>query len=148
MFGPTRSNPIEDMLDFHSTFDRFFNQFWRELPTRTSTVANSNVEVRSTDDAWKVSVPMPGIDPQYVTLDVSGNSLSIRAEQPVEKGASFVHFEQTITVPKIVNVEKITATYRYGVLELTLPWHESVKPRRIQIETTGTEQKQIHALAS
>ena len=35
-----------------------------------------------------------------------------------------------------------------GVLELTLPWRESVKPRRIQIDTTGSEQKELHAFAS
>ena len=151
MFEPTRSNPIEAVLDFHTNFDRLFNQFWSDLPAqtaRTATAAQGGLQVRTTDDAWKVSVPMPGIDPQYVSLEVSGNSVSIRAEQPEGQDAPYARFEQTIAVPNVVDMEAIKAAYRFGVLELTLPWKASVKPRRIQIETSGSDQKQIHAVAS
>jgi HSP20 family protein len=148
MFGFTPSNPIEEMLNVHSHFDRLFNQFWNELPARTSAAGNPGVQVRTTEDAWRVSVPMPGIDPKYVSLDASANRLTIRAEQPEEGDASYARIEQTIAVPNVVDLDKVKASYRYGVLELTLPWKESVKPRRIQIETSGAEPKQLHAVAS
>ena len=74
--------PVEQVLDLHRNFDRFFDQLWRELPTQTSPDGHTGLHVQSADGAWKVSVPMPGIDPKHVTLDVSGNNLSIRAEQP------------------------------------------------------------------
>ena len=148
----TRSNPIEDVLDFHNNFDRFFNQLWNDLPARTPTVPNTQLhrKVRASDDAWKVSIPMPGIDPKYLTLDASGNTLSIRADQPEDKDTPYARFEQAITVPNIVDLEKVKASYRYGVLDVTLPWKDSAKPRRIQIDTTNSasEQKQIHAVAS
>jgi len=148
----TRSNPIEEILDFQNNFDRFFNQLWNDLPTRTPAVPNTQLQlqVRATDDAWKVSIPMPGIDPKYVALDASGNTLSIRAEQPEERDMPSARFEQAITVPNIVDLEKVKASYRYGMLDLTLPWKDSVKPRRIHIDTTNSEseQKQIHAVAS
>jgi HSP20 family protein len=147
MFGPSRSNSIEDMLDFHSTVDRFFTQFWNALPARTAAVG-TDVQIRTTDDAWKLTVPMPGVDPRYVTLDLSGSTLTIRAEQPVGEDDPSLHFEHTITIPKMVDVEKIRATHRHGVLELILPWNETVKPRRIQIETTTEQDKQLHAMAS
>jgi HSP20 family protein len=146
MSGLTRSNPIEDLLDFHNNFDRFFNQLWNDLPARTPTVPNTQLHLhgRASDDAWTVSLPMPGIDPKYVTLDASGNTLSIRADQP------YARFEQAITVPNIVDLEKVKASYRYGMLDVTLPWKDSVKPRRIQIDMTNSEseQKHIHAVAS
>lgn len=152
MSGLTRSNSIEDLLDFHNNFDRFFNQLWNDLPARTPTMTNTqlHLQVRASDDAWKVSVPMPGIDPKYVSLDASGNTLSIRADQPEEKDAPSARFEQAITVPNIVDLEKVKASYRHGMLDLTLPWKDSVKPRRIQIDTTSaeSEQKHIHAVAS
>jgi HSP20 family protein len=93
---------------------------------------------------------MPGIDPRHVTLDASGNTLNIRAEQPQEKDVPSARFEQAITVPNIVDLEKVKASYRFGMLDLTLPWKDSVKPRRIQIDTTNSasEHKQIHAVAS
>ena len=148
----TRSNHFENLLDFHNNFDQLFNQLWNDLPTRAPAVPNTpfQLHVRSTDDAWKVSIPMPGVDPKYVTLDASGNTLSIRAEQPEENDVPSARFEQAITVPNIVDLEKVKASYRFGMLELTLPWKDSVKPRRIQIDTTNSasEQKQIHAVAS
>jgi HSP20 family protein len=152
MTGLTRSNHFENLLDFQNNCDQLFTQLWNDLPTRTPAVPNTPVQlhVRATDDGWKVSIPMPGIDPTYVTLDASGNTLSIRAEQPEEKDMPSARFEQAITVPNIVDLEKVKASYRFGMLELTLPWKDSVKPRRIQIDTThsGSEQKQIHAVAS
>jgi HSP20 family protein len=152
MTGLTRCNHFENLLDFHNNFDQLFNQLWKDLPTRTPAVPNTPVQlhVRATDDAWKVSIPMPGIDPKYVTLDASGNTLSIRAEQPEENDTPSARFEQAITVPNIVDLEKVKASYRFGMLDLTLPWKDSVKPRRIQIDTTNSasEQKQIHAVAS
>ena len=147
MFGPTRSSSIEDMLDFHRTFDRFFNQFWNALPARTPAVGN-DVPIRTTDDTWKLRVPMPGVDPRYVTLDLSGSSLTVRAEQPAVEDAPSIHFEHTITIPRMADVENIRATYRHGVLELTLPWSEAVKPRRIQIEPATEPDKPLHAMAS
>lgn len=147
MFGLMRSNPVEEMLDLHRNVDRFFNHLWQELPTRTTSDVHNGFHVRSADGAWKVSVPMPGIDPRHVTLDISGSTLSIRAEQPEEMDTPYARFEQTITMPNVVDLDKIKASYRHGVLELTLPWKESVKPRRIQIDTKDSEPTQLHAVA-
>src|SRR5687767_12843683 len=122
MFGMTRSNQIEDMLNFHSNFDRLFNQFWSDLSTRPSDQGRTGMIVRSTDEAWQVSVPMPGIDPKHVTLDVSGNTRSIRGEQPEEPDAPYTRFEQAIVVPNIVDLGKVKAAHRHGMLHLTLPW--------------------------
>jgi HSP20 family protein len=148
MFGMTRSNQIEDMLNFHSNFDRLFNQFWNDLPTRTADQGRGGTVVRTTDDAWQVSLPIPGIDPKHVTLEVSGSTLTIRGEQPEEPDAPYARYEQTIVVPNIVDLGKVKAAYRHGMLNLTLPWKESVKPRRIQLEVGDSEQQQLQAVTS
>ena len=46
-------------------------------------------------------------------------------------------------VRKGYDLEKLTASHRHGMLRLTLPLKESVKPRRIQIETEVEEHKQL-----
>jgi HSP20 family protein len=87
---------------------------------------------------------MPGIDPKYVSLEVAGNNLSIRAEVPgegQEKNASY--YEQTVMVPQFLDLEKLTASHRHGMLRLTLPLKESVRPRRVQINTQADDQKQL-----
>jgi HSP20 family molecular chaperone IbpA len=59
---------------------------------------------------------------------------------------SSARYEQTITVPQFIDLDKLRASHRHGMLQLTLPLKESVKPRRVQIEAvTGGEKKQLTA---
>ena len=146
MLGLTRWSPFDEIFNFQREVDRVFNQFWSDLPTRTAANPSSSFQVNTTDEAWRIDIPLPGIDPQYVNLEVAGNTLSIRAEEPsgTKDSTRMVRYEQTLTVPQFLDLEKISASHRHGMLQLTLPLKESVKPRRIQIETFG-EQKQLTA---
>jgi HSP20 family protein len=143
MFGTTRWSPIDELLHAQRQADRMFERLWNERPVRANG-PTAMFEVRSNDDGWQVDVPMAGIDPRHVTLDVAGSTLSIRAVNPDEP--SSVRFEQTISIPEYVDVEKIKATHRHGLLQLTLPLKESVKPRRIQIDA-ASDAKQLTAVA-
>jgi HSP20 family protein len=145
MFGLTRLSPFEDVFNFQREVDRLFNQFWSDLPTRTAAAASSpSLQVNTTDDGWRIDVPMPGIDPKHVNLEVAGNTLSIRAESPAEnQDRNGSRYEQTLTIPQFLDLQKLSASYRYGLLRLTLPLKESVKPRRVQIETQPEEQRQL-----
>jgi HSP20 family protein len=142
----TRLNRVDDVFDFQRAVDHVFNQFWSDLPTRTATAngASSSFQVNATDDGWRIDIPIPGIDPKDVNLDVAGNTLSIRAEATGEdKNMSFARYEQSFTIPQFLDLEKLSASHRHGMLRLTLPLKDSVKPRRIQIETQDEDQKQL-----
>ena len=142
MFG-TRWSPFDDVFNFQREVDRLFNQFWSDLPTRTAAASSTSFQVNSTDDGWRIDVPMPGIDPKDVTLEVAGTTLTIRAAVSTEdKDQNVPRYEQTLTVPQFLDLDKLTASHRHGMLRLTLPLKESVKPRRIQI-TRGEDQKQL-----
>ena len=146
MFGLTRWNSFDDVFNFQREVDRLFNQFWSDLPTRTAPSSGSSpsFQVNSTDDGWRIDIPLPGIDPKDVHLEVAGNNLSIRAEAPSDdKDKNSLRYEQTFTVPQFLDLEKLTASHRHGMLRLTLPLKESVKPRRVQIETEVEEHKQL-----
>ena len=144
MFGPTRWNSFDDVFNFHREVDRLFNQFWSDLPTRTAAGSSPSFQVNPTDDGWRVDVPLPGIDPKDVSLEVAGNNLTIRAEVPSEdRDKNVSRYEQTFTVPQFLDIEKLSAAHRHGMLRLTLPLKESVKPRRVQIETQVEDQKQL-----
>jgi HSP20 family protein len=148
MFGLTRLSPFEDVLNFQREVDRLFNQFWSDLPTRTATPpsgsSSPSFQVNTTDDGWRIDVPLPGVAPKDVTLEVAGSTLSIRAEVPGDDNdKNPARYEQTFTIPPFLDVEKMTASHRHGMLRLTLPLRDSVKPRRIQIETQAEDQKQL-----
>jgi len=147
MFGLTRWSPFEDVLNFQREVDRVFNQFWSDLPTRTATPSGSSspsFQVKTTDDGGRIDVPLPGVDPKDVTLEVAGSTLSIRAEVPSENSdKNPARYEQTFTIPQFLDLEKLAASHRHGMLRLTLPLKDSVKPRRVQIETQAEDQKQL-----
>ena len=142
MLGLTRWNGLDDVFSFQREVDRLFNQFWNDLPTRTAAGESPSFRVNATDDGWRLEVPLPGIDPQYVNLEVAGSTLTIRAEDPTENDGQARRFEQAFTLPSFLDLDKISASHRHGMLQLTLPLKESVKPRRIQIDTTEG-QKQL-----
>ena len=145
MFGLTRWNSFEDVFNFQREVDRLFNQFWSDLPTRTAASSSPSFQVNPTDDGWRIDVPMPGIDPQYVALETAGTTLTIRAEVPGDEkdNTNAIRYEQTLTVPAFLDIEKVAASHRHGMLRLMLPLKESVKPRRVQIETEPEDQKQL-----
>lgn len=134
MFGLTRLSPFDDIFSIQRDVDRVFNQFWNELPARTA--SRTDFKVTTADDAWRIDVPLAGIDPQYVNLEVAGNTISLRAEVPEgDKGASTMRYEQTLTVPEFLDTDKLTASHNHGMLQLAIPIKESVKPRKVQIES-------------
>ena len=140
----TRWNSFDDVFNFQRDVDRLFNQFWSDLPTRTNTGSSPSFQVHTTEDGWRVDVPLPGVDPKDVSLEVAGNNLTIRVEAPSEGGDKNVsRYEQTLVIPQFLDLEKLTASHRHGMLRLTMPLKDSVKPRRVQIETQAEDQKQL-----
>ena len=144
MFGVNRWNSFDEVFNFQREMDRVFNQFWNELPTRTAAPSSPSLQVTAIDDGWRVDVPLPGIDPKDVALEVAGNNLSIRAEVSSEgTDKNVTRYEQTLVIPQFLDLEKLTAAHRHGMLRLTLPLKDSVKPRRVQIETEAEDHKQL-----
>ncbi len=145
MFGLARWNPADDMFSFQRDVDRLFNQFWNDLPMRTAAGQSPSFRVKTSDEGWNIDVPLPGVDPRNVTLEVAGTTLTIRAEVSGGEGDErSLRYEQTFTMPQFLDLEKIKASHKHGMLRLTVPLKESVKPRRIQIEGVS-DKKQIAA---
>ena len=147
MFGLTRWSPFDDFFTFHREVDRLFTQLWNDLPTRTAASSPGTFQVNTSDEAWRIDVPLPGVAPQNVALEVAGNMLTIRVEESDrnDKNGKETGYEQSITIPQFLDVDKLKASHRHGMLELTLPLKDSVKPRRIQIESATEDKKQLTA---
>jgi HSP20 family protein len=141
MLGSTRWSPFDDFFTFQREVDRLFNQFWNDLPTRTAATSPGSFQVNTTDEGWRIDVPLPGVDPKHVSLEAAGTTLTIRVAEPSADGKDkFTQFEQSVSVPQFLDLDKLTASHQHGMLRLSLPLKESVKPRRIPIDS---EQKQL-----
>ena len=159
MLGMTRWTPFTELATLHRDLDSLFGRVFGESgPSQTSSPGltfTPAVDVVKAGDKWTVSMALPGIDPKDVEINVVGRTLRVRGERPFDGYAdgvepvvseiSYGKFEREFTLPENIDSERVQATYRHGMLELTLPLKESAKPRRIQIDTTAPETKQIKA---
>ena len=138
-------NPFDNLFTLQREFDRMFNQFWNDLPERTSST-RSSFQVNSDDDQWRIDVPIPGIDPKDVSVEVAGSTLTIRAGETTagaNQNRQSYRYEQTLTIPQFLDLERMTAAHHHGMLQLTVPIKDSVKPRRIQITGLGQERQRL-----
>lgn len=88
---------------------------------------------------------LPGIDPAQIDVSVTeGNVLVIQGERPTlaVDNAVWIRqerlagtFTRTMTLPTLVDVERIQATYEDGVLKLAMPKAEAAKPRKIAVKS-------------
>lgn len=101
------------------------------------------VNVGSTPDAVDVYVFAAGLDAKSVDLTIEKNLLTVsgKREVPVNDGAQYYRrerfsgeFRRVITLPDEVDPDRANASYRDGILRITVPRLESARPRQIQIQ--------------
>jgi len=106
-------------------------------------------------DAWRegeqfvVEFDLPGVSPDSVDLDVERNVLTVTAQRPpLDEKAEFLAaerprgvFSRQLVLGDNVDLDRIEAGYRDGVLRLVIPVAEKAKPRKITISReAGAEQ--------
>ena len=105
-------------------------------------------------DAWRegerfiVEFDLPGVDTDSIDLDVERNVLTVRAERPMRESTGELLsnersrgvFSRQLILGDNLDLDKITASYRDGVLRLENPVAERAKPRKIQIATAEEQQ--------
>jgi HSP20 family protein len=93
--------------------------------------------VRELDDRFDISLAAPGLEKKDFTISVKGNRLTIGydASEPQETHYAYAtKYSKSYTLPNNCDVEKIDASYKSGVLVVSLPKTEAAKPRTIQIK--------------
>jgi HSP20 family protein len=102
-------------------------------------------EIAETEKELLMSVELPGLDKNDVRIDISDDVLTVRGEKKSEhtekdekkefflEERSYGVFERSFTLPPTVNVDQVTAQFEKGVLKITLPKSEVVKPRGREI---------------
>jgi HSP20 family protein len=101
------------------------------------------VNIYDDGESYLVRAEMPGINKDALELTVKGDQLTIRGERdvkPAQPEASYHRrerdsgqFRRAVTLPQAVDGEKISATYKLGVLEVRLPRKPEAQPRKISV---------------
>ena len=94
------------------------------------------------EHALYVEADLPGLDPAAIDINVTeGRTLTIRGERTTATDRTWLRherpvgtFSRAVTLPTLVDADKVEAKYADGVLKLTLPKHDAVKPRKVQVQ--------------
>jgi HSP20 family protein len=142
-----RWNPVNEMMNLQREMDRFFNG----MPTRRdrdedyeSAIWSPMTDITEDSDKYELSFDIPGMKKEDIKMNFSDNTLKISGERQAteEKKDSTCHrvervsgkFFRSFNFPTQVDSDKISASYKDGVLTVTVPKTEEVKPRQIAIQ--------------
>lgn len=140
-----RWNPMRNRMNLINEFDRLMNEMsdW-DAPTVPSTWKLA-LDVMETEEAYTVLASIPGINPDNIDITLEDDVLTIKAETMEEEESENVRyhlrerrmgsFSRSLRFPVAVNGDAVEAKYEHGVLTLTIPKAEEVKPKRINVKT-------------
>lgn len=126
-----------------SFFDRFLNNELMDWGHSNFSGTNSSlpmVNVKETADDFVIELAAPGMDKKDFKIKFKNNVITISSERENEKEEkkenytrrefSYQSFQRSFTVPEnAINGDKIEAKYNNGILHVTLPKREEVKPQ-------------------
>ncbi|NCA77666.1 MAG: Hsp20/alpha crystallin family protein [Alphaproteobacteria bacterium] len=124
-------------------FDRFFEGDLYDWSNRNFSNTNTtlpSVNIKENAEAFMVEVAAPGFTKDEFKIELNNDLLTISSEKKVEnktkEGENFTRREfsyksfcRSITLPHIVNNEKIEAKYDNGILRVSIPKKEEAKPK-------------------
>jgi HSP20 family protein len=124
-------------------FDEFFATGDRHEEPPATFAPRANLA--ETDTAYEVTVDVPGMKPDELDLEFKDNRLSITGERKKEtedQGTTyhrverhFGKFRRLVSFDAPVDADKVEAEYADGVLKITVPKSEEVRPRRIEVKS-------------
>jgi HSP20 family protein len=146
--------PFRDSMSLSRAMDRLFDNAVLRSPFLTSEYGNGlvpPVDMYETDNEVVVKAVMPDVTADNLSIDVTGDTLTIKGETSAVaedkkdnyyfKECRYGTFTRSLTLPAGVKSDKAEAELEDGVLMLTIPKSESVKPKSIKVKAKKTESK-------
>ena len=137
----THFDPLANIRVFEDAFTRLFNEPQTNRPWTPS------VDIYETENELVVKADLPDVDLKDIDVRVENQTLTIAGERKFEKQdnvagyhrieRSYGNFTRSFAVPNSFDTEKIAASFKNGVLSVSLPKKEAAKPRQIKIEATA-----------
>jgi len=105
------------------------------------------MDIQRLDGHFVATFDLPGVDPGSIDVTVEGNALTVRAERSTpHDGGDWLcrerprgSFSRRLLLGRDLDGERLTATYRDGVLAITIPVAERARPRRVEISHVSAD---------
>ncbi len=141
-------DPLRDLTSIQEKMNQLFEDTFSRTRGREETfgkgVWTPAVDILETNDAVIVKAELPGVDRDRIGVDVKDGILTLHGERRFEKDVkeenyhrierSYGTFHRSFSMPSSVEQDKISARFKDGVLEVTLPKREKEKPKQIKVD--------------
>ena len=142
-----RWQPFSELMSLRQAMDRLFEDSFVR-PSRglaaLGEVAAPALNVHQTPNEVVVKAALPGLKPEDVSIDITGETLTIKGESKAEqeiKKEDYLYqdrrygaFSRSVVLPSGLKTDKAEATMEDGILTLTIPKVEEVKPKNISVK--------------
>lgn len=149
-----RWDPFRDMVTLREKMNRMFEDVFSGRSEDKELTAGTwapSVDIFETENELVMTAEIPGIEEKDVEIKVEDNTLSIRGERKFEKETkeenyhrierSHGSFYRAFTLPSSVDPERIQAEQENGVLKISMPKRQELKPRKVKILKPTTPDK-------
>lgn len=131
-------NPFNELMRLQNEMNRMMHGASGNLAPAVMPPVN----LYDDGETYQVRVELAGIDKDKLDIQVAGDVLTIKAERVAEelqgsyhrRERGWDHINRSLTLPDTIEVDKVRATYKHGVLEIELPRSPETRPRKISIE--------------
>ncbi|MEE8620283.1 MAG: Hsp20/alpha crystallin family protein [Dehalococcoidia bacterium] len=145
--GIERWHPLTDLMTLRQAMDRLLEDSFvrpsRALETFGQATAPT-LDVYQTPGEIVVKATLPGVKPEDVSIDITGDTLTVKGESKAEQEIKredysyqerrYGAFSRTVVLPVELKSDKAEATMEDGVLSLAIPKAEEVKPKAIEVK--------------
>jgi len=143
-----RWEPMRELAVMREAMDRFWEDgyvwpFRAVMPSGEAVVPM--VDLYETPEEVVVKATLPGVKPEDLDINITGNTLAIKGGTKEEhetregkyyrKECYYGNFARSLTIPNGLKADKAEANLENGVLTLTIPKAEDVKPKAIKVKT-------------
>jgi HSP20 family protein len=135
---------MREMMTLREAMDRLFDDAFTRPLSLGSVPTSPAIDMYQTDNEVVVKATLPGLKPEDVDITVTGDTLTLRGEykQESEQKNARYHireqrsgsFERTLRLPTDVKADRAHADFENGVLTISMPIAEEVKPKSIIIK--------------
>jgi HSP20 family protein len=136
--------PFRELVSMRDDMDRLFGTFFGSNVDNLEKYWKPAIDIEENNGNLMVTVEIPGMTKNDIKVSVQDDVLTISGERKRENEnkdkmfhrieRSYGEFHRMIRLPATVDADKVKAVYKDGVLQVTLPKPDSLKPKNIDVE--------------
>jgi len=139
-------NPFKELRTMQDQMNRMLDMAWnREFGEELKEgVWQPPVDIYEDEQSVVIKAEVPDVDQKDIEVRIENNTLTLKGERKHSSEIKkenyyrveryFGQFQRSFSLPQSINQDKVQATCERGILTITLPKREEVKPKQISVE--------------